>query len=215
MFRIISIISFLVVLGGICGHCLASAIAKGYRWQPINLLKTLVHLFTLLFLEQKLNVVGVLRKLLYLLALLCFVILVVTGFYPVLIHNEHLTGYLLVVHATFAPVFAACLAALAVLWADNCRFDKNYWPWLQRVLGREAVSKATVEKYELLQKICFWLIVILALPTISSIILSVFPLFGTKGQEFLLNTHRYSVLLLALVAIVYIYLLIRTQMEKQ
>ena len=215
MFRIISIIGFLLVLGGICGHCLASAITKGYRWRPISILKTLVHIFTLLFLEQKLNVVGILRKLIYLLALLCFVILAVTGFYPVLIHDKHLTGYLLMLHATFAPVFAACLAVLAVFWADNCRLNKNYWPWLQRLLGREAINKAAAEKYELLQKICFWLIVILALPVILSIVLSMFPLLGTKGQEFLLNTHRYSTLLLAMVAIVYTYLLIRTKMEKQ
>lgn len=214
MFRIISIIGFLVVLGGICGHCLASAIAKGYRWRPISILKTLVHIFTLLFLEQKLNFAGILRKLIYLLALLCFVILVITGFYPLLVKDEYISGYLLMLHATFAPVFAACLAVLAVFWADNCRLDKNYWPWLQRVLGREAVNKAAAEKYALLQKICFWLIVILALPVILSIVLSMFPLLGTKGQEFLLNTHRYSALLLALVAIVYIYLLIRTQMEQ-
>jgi len=210
----VSIIAFLVVFGGICVHCIASAIAKGYQWRPIDILKTMVHLFTLFFCEQKLRWVGVLRKLIYLLALLCFVVLVITGFYPVLVRGEHLGGFLLMLHATFAPVFAACLAVLAVMWADNCQFDKNYWPWLQRVLGREAVNKAGVKKYELLQKICFWLIVLLALPVILSIVLGMFPLFGTDGQKFLLNLHRYSTLPLALAAIVHIYLIIRTQMEQ-
>jgi len=214
MFRAVSIIAFLAVFGGICVHCIASAIAKGYRWRPIDIFKTLAYLFTLLLLEQKLNVVGILRKLIYLLALLCFVVLVITGFYPVLVHGENLSGYLLMLHATFAPVFAACLAVLAVMWADNCQFDKNYWPWLQRVLGREAVNNAGVKKYELLQKICFWLIVILALPVILSIVLSMFALFGTEGQEFLLHTHRYSALLLALIVIVHTYLIIRTQIER-
>lgn len=223
MFRMVSITAFLVVFGGICVHCIASAMAKGYRWRLIDILKTLVHLFTLFFLEQKLNLVGVLRRLIYLLALLCFVVLLITGFYPVLVYGEHLSGFLLMLHATFAPVFAACLAVLAVFWADNCRFDKNYWPWLQRVLGREAVNKAGVKKYEprpsdglgeLLRKIAFWLIVLLALPVILSVVLSMFPLFGTDGQKFLLNLHRYSTLLLALVAIVYTYLIIRTQMEQ-
>ena len=214
MFRMVSIIAFLVVFGSICVHCIASAIAKRYQWRPIDILKTLVHLFTLFFCEQKLRLVGVLRKLIYLLALLCFVVLVITGFYPVLVRGEHLGGFLLVLHATFAPVFAACLAVLVVFWADNCRFNKNYWPWLQRVLGREAVNKAGVKKYELLQKICFWLIVILALPVILSIVLGMFPLFGTDGQKFLLNLHRYSTLPLALAAIVHIYLIIRTQMEQ-
>ncbi len=214
MFRMVSITAFLVVFGGICVHCIASAMAKGNQWRPIDILKTLVHLFTLFFLEQKLNLVGVLRRLIYLLALLCFVVLLITGFYPVLVYGEHLSGFLLMLHATFAPVFAACLAVLVVFWADNCRFDKNYWPWLQRVLGREAVNKAGVRKYELLQKICFWLIVLLALPVILSIVLGMFPLFGTDGQKFLLNLHRYSTLLLALVAIIHTYLVIRTQMEQ-
>ena len=223
MFRVVSITAFLVVFGGICVHCIALAMAKGYRWRPIDILKTLVHLFTLFFLEQKLNLVGVLRRLIYLLALLCFVVLLITGFYPVLVYGEHLSGFLLMLHATFAPVFAACLAVLVVFWADNCRFDKNYWPWLQRVLGREVVNKAGVKKYEprsseglgeLLRKICFWLIILLALPVILSVVLSMFPFFGTDGQGFLLNLHRYSALLLALAAIVHTYLVIRTQMEQ-
>ncbi len=223
MFRVVSITAFLVVFGGICVHCIALAMAKGKRWRPIDILKTLVHLFTLFFLEQKLNLVGVLRRLIYLLALLCFVVLLITGFYPVLVYGEHLSGFLLMLHATFAPVFAACLAVLVVFWADNCRFDKNYCPWLQRVLGREAVNKAGVKRYEprpsdglgeLLRKICFWLIILLALPVILSVVLSMFPFFGTDGQEFLLNLHRYSTLLLALVAIVHTYLIIRTQMEQ-
>jgi cytochrome b subunit of formate dehydrogenase len=215
MFHIISTITFLVVLGGICIHCIVLAVTKGYRWRPIDILKTLVHLFTLLFLKQKLNAVGILRKLVYLLALLCFVILLITGFYPVLIHGEHLSGYLLMVHATFAPVFAGCLAILAVMWAHNCRFNRGDWPWLQHIIQQEiAGNEAVTEKQGLIQKICFWLIVVLALPVILSIVLSMFPLFGTKGQEFLLNMHRYSTLLLALVVIMHTYLIIRGRMEQ-
>lgn len=215
MFRIVSVIAFLVVLGGIFVHCIVSAIYRGYRWRPIDIVKMLVHLFTLLFLKQKLNVVGILRKLFYLLALLCFVILLITGFYPVLVHGEHLSGYLLMVHATFAPVFAICLAVLTVMWAHNCRFNRGDWPWLQRIIRREIASNEPVtQKQGLVQKICFWLIVVLALPVILSIVLSMFPLFGTKGQEFLLNMHRYSTLLLVLVAIIHTYLIIRVKMEQ-
>ena len=214
MFCTVSIIVFLVVIGFICLHCIASAVVKGYRWRPIDILRTLVHLFSLVFLEQKLTPVGVLRKLIYLLALLCFVVLVITGFYPVLFLNEHLSGYLLMVHATFAPVFAGCLAVLAVMWADNCRFDKTDWPWLQRLLRRAPVAEPPDAKYSLVRKICFWLIVVLALPVILSVVLGMFPLFGTEGQELLLNLHRYSTLLLAAVAIFHTYLIIRIQMDK-
>ncbi len=215
----VSIIAFLVVFGGVCVHCTASAMAKGYRWRPIDVLRTLVHLFTLFFWEQKLSLVGVLRKLIYLLALLCFVVLLITGFYPVVALGESISGYFLMVHATFAPVFAICLAVLAVMWAGNCCFNKSDWPWLQRILERVTLVKRVGEEPSnkcpgLGQKITFWLIVLLALPVILSVVLSMFPFFGTDGQEFLLNLHRYSALLLALVAIVHTYLIIRTQMEQ-
>jgi len=214
MFRLVSITAFFVVLAFICVHCVVSPVVKRYRWRPINIFKTLTHLFTLLFLEQKLNLVAVLKRLVYLLALLCFVVLVITGFYPVLVHGEHLSGYLLMVHATFAPVLAGCLAVLALLWADRYRFDKSDWPWPQKLLQQEATDRPTRAKYRLWQKICFWLIIVLALPVILSIVLGMFLLFGTQGQEFLLDLHRYSALLLAVVAVVHTYLIIRTQMEK-
>jgi cytochrome b subunit of formate dehydrogenase len=214
MFCTVSIIVFLVVVGFICVHCVVSAVVKGYRWRPIDIVRMLIHLFTLIFLEQKLSPLGVLRKLVYLLALLCFIVLVITGFYPVLFLKEHLSGYLLMVHATFAPVFAGCLAVLALMWAGNCTFDKTDWPWLQKLLRREPVDKPAGTKYQLVRKICFWLIVLLALPVILSIVLGMFPLFGTEGQELLLNLHRYSTLLLAAVAILHTYLIIRIQMDK-
>ena len=214
MFRLVSITAFFVVLAFICVHCVVSAVVKRYRWRPINIFKTLTHLFTLLFLEQKLNLVAVLKRLVYLLALLCFVVLVITGFYPVLVHGEHLSGYLLMVHATFAPVLAGCLAVLALVWADRCRFDKSDWPRPQKLLQQEPTNKQTGTKHQLWQKICFWLIIVSALPVILSIVLGMFLLFGTQGQEFLLDLHRYSALLLAVVAVVHTYLIIRTQMEK-
>jgi len=179
----------------------------------------LVHLLTLLFLEQKLSIVGILRKLVYLLALLCFVVLAVTGFYPTLVLGEHISGYLVMVHATFAPIFAICLAVLAVMSVRNCRFNQSDWPWFGRIVQRVTLVKSTGEETlrkssGLGQKITFWLIIFLALPLILSIVLSMFPLFGTHWQELLLSTHRYTALVFALVAIVHIYLVIRTKMQE-
>lgn len=207
MFRIVSIIGFVITIVGIVCHYIALSAGKGCRWRPIDILRKLVYLLTLLFLEQRLGAIGILRKLVYLLALLCLVVLAVTGFYPTLILGKHLSGYLLMMHATFAPVFAGCVAVLAVMWAHNCRFDKNS-------LQQESVNKATGEKCELGQKISFWLIVSLAVPLILSIMLIMFPLFGTDIQKLLLNLHRYSSLLLALAAIVHTYLIILTQTRR-
>jgi len=182
-------------------------------------LKKSVHLFTLLFIEQKLSLMGALRKLVYLLALLCFVVLAVTGFYPTIILGEHISGYLVMVHATFAPIFAICLAVLALMWARNCRFAHNDWPWFQRIVQRVTLVKIDAEEVQsessgIGQKITFWLIIFLALPLILSIILSMYPLFGTHWQELLLNIHRYTALVFALVSIVHIYLEIRTKMQE-
>jgi len=184
----------------------------------------------MLFLEQKLSPVGALRKLVYLLALLCFLVLAITSFYPVLILKEPIHGYWLMLHATFSPVFAICLAVLAVMWAGNCRFNKNDWPWLTNIVERVTLVKSTrqgagpavvpsseeivAEVAGLGQKIAFWLVVLLALPLILSIILSMFMLFGTYWQGLLLDIHRYTALAFALVAIIHIYLIIRAKMNQ-
>jgi hypothetical protein len=171
----ISIISFAVVFSGIA-ICWAAFPFRGQRR------------------IKKSGPWSTIRKLIYLLAVLCFLGLVITSFYPVLILKEAIQGYWLILHAVFAPVFVICLAGLAVMCAGNCSFNKNGRP--------------------LPQKICFWLIIILAPVVILSIVLSMFSFFGTGVQEFLLQLHRYSALLLTLIIIVYTYLVIRTQMGQ-
>ena len=219
MFRTISIIGFVATILGIGIYCVVFPCCKECRWTPLAILRRTIRIFTMLLLEQKLSPVGVLRKLVYLLALLCFLVLAITSFYPVLVLRESIHGYWLMLHATFAPVFAIILAVLAVMWAGNCCFNKSDWPWLQRILERVTLVKRVGEEPSnkcpgLGQKTTFWLIVVLALPLILSIVLSMFSFFGTYWQEFLLNLHRYSALLLSLVAIVHTYLIIRTQMEQ-
>lgn len=218
MFQTISIVAFIVTFAGIVLNCLVSPCpcCKGYWSHP---LKRLVHLLTLLFIEQKLSPAGALRKLVYLLALLCFVVLAITGFYPTLVLGEHISGYLVMVHATFAPVFAICLAVLVVMWARKCRFNRRDWPWLAALIKRVTLAEDSSE--EVLsespcfgQKLTFWLIILLALPLILSIVASMFPLFGTHWQEILLDVHRYVALAFAVAAIVHTYLMIRTQMKK-
>jgi len=166
---------------------------------------------------RKHSLVVILRMLVYLLALVCFVVLALTGFYPVLILGEHISGYLVMLHATFAPVFAICMAVLAVLWASNCRFTAGDWPWFERIVQRitsvksaEAKSKSS----DLGQKTTFWLIIFLTLPLALSIVLSMFPLFGTHWQELLLGLHRDIAYIFTVVVIVHTFLLIRAAAKK-
>ena len=167
---------------------------------------------------KELSLVVVLRSLVYLLALFCFVVLAVTGFYPLLVLGEHISGYLVMIHATFAPVFAICLAVLAVMWARRCRLAYGDWPWLERFVQRVTLVKSAngqmrIRSCDLGQKVAFWLIVFLALPLILSIVLIMFGLFGTHWQEILLGVHRWTAYVFAPAVIVHAFLLVRTLLK--
>lgn len=163
--------------------------------------------------KHKRSLVDYLRILVYLVAMFSFVILALTGFYPVLVLGEHITGYLVMVHATFAPVFAGCLAVLAVMWARQCRFAPGDLPWFERLVRRLTLTEedeARQNRYSCLgQKITFWLIIFLALPLGLSILLSMYPLLGTHWQELLLLIHRYTAYIFSLVVVVHTVLLLR------
>ncbi|MGD0596635.1 MAG: cytochrome b/b6 domain-containing protein [Sedimentisphaerales bacterium] len=220
MFRSVAITGFIAVIAGVILHFVISkpkfddVFGKDRSLRILDPVRLVVFFITLLFVEQKWSLVGVLRKLVFLLAILCFVVLVITGFTPMIFSGKSITGWWLMIHATFAPIFAACVAALAVLWADKNRLDKNYWPWLNRALLRQPKSTTPPEKCELELKISFWAILLLSLPMILSAILGTFPLFGTWWQGILLQIHRYSTLLLSLFAIVYLYLVALTEMNR-
>ena len=214
MYQKISIIAFLITF---CAIGLSNIIWPG-TGRLRNPLKTLVHLFTLPFLEQKLSLTGAFRKLVYLIALICFLVLAITGFYPTLVLGEHISGYLVMIHATFAPIFAVCIAILAVMWAWNCRFNNKDWPWFQRLVERITLIKSTeqpqIKATCLGQKISFWLIIFLTLPLALSIVLSMLPYFGTQWQDLFLFIHRYIALIFALVVIVHTHLIVRAQMKQ-
>jgi len=214
MYRTISIIVLLATFGGIGLTCLVWPCCKCWR-EPM---KSLTKFFTLLFVEQKLSLMGMLRKLVFLASLVCFVVLVITGFWNPLVHGEHISGYLMMIHATFAPVFAICLAVLAIMWARNARFCSCDWPWLQGLIRRATLVKTECEDETcpggVLPKITFWLVVVLALPLILSIVLSMLPLAGTHWQEILMGVHRYVALAFAVVAIVHIHLMARAEMQR-
>lgn len=220
MFRTVAITGFVAAIAAIVLHFVVSkpkfddVFGKDRSMRILDPLRLLIFFVTLLFVEQKWSVVGVIRKLVFLLALLCFAALVVTGFVPMIFLGKSITGWWLMIHATAAPVFAACMAVLAVLWAEKNRLDKNYWPWLNRILNRQPKSIASPEKHELKLKICFWVVLVMSLPVILSAVLSMFKLFGTDGQELLLQVHRYCTLLLSLFAIVYLYLAALTEMNR-
>ena len=168
--------------------------------------------------KQKLNLMSALRVLVYAVALLCVLIQTLTGFTAVL-KGKHMSGYPVMIHATFAPVLAVCRAVLAVLWASRCRFTAGDWPWFERLVKRVTAAELSAGKAgcrcaALAQKVTFWLIVFLALPLILSIIVSMFPLVGTHGQETLLALHRNTAAVFLLVAVVHACTLLLSRSKK-
>jgi hypothetical protein len=133
-------------------------------------------------------------------------ILAVTGFLPVLFLGGHLSGILLVIHVTMAPVFAIALSALALLWAHRLRFDETDWRIVEGAGRWEFPGKETLVRFAL--KVGFWTVLPLSLPLMLTVILGLFPLFGTDGEALLIRLHGYSALLLMITALSELYLII-------
>ncbi len=217
MFQTIASGVFLATVLCIAVHWTAFPVVARRR-SAMDAVRALVHAGSLLLIEQRLSVLGVLKKLCYLVSAFCFVVLGITGFYYPIVRGEHITGYLMMLHATLAPVFAICMAILGVTWASRFRFDRKDCPWLRQLLRRTTRLRiADVEgpsacAAETAWKVTFWLVVALAVPLILSIVLSMLPLVGTHGQDVLLATHRWIAVAFAVAVLVHTYMAIRVRM---
>ncbi len=128
--------------------------------------------------------------------LICFVLVATvvilggTGFYAAIGTGHAMSGWLLMLHATMAPVFCIALAAWVLIRAQTARFV--------------SADIAGDGRWGAVRKGCFWLMVALGVPVILSIVLSMVPLFGTVGQRFLYHTHQYTTLAFLMLAMVYV-----------
>ena len=127
------------------------------------------------------------KILIYAATSLSILILAITGFWAALVRGESLSGYPLMLHCTAAPVFCMFLPASLVVWAERYKFGAGDWQKGRRNVG--------------LRKINFWILMTAAIPVILSMVLSMLPLWGTVGQEFLYELHRYSTVILVMAAI--------------
>jgi len=214
MFRVVSLIAFLAVFGGIVLHHLLFPCGSEKRFSIGTLIRKKVHLFTLLFLEQTLNWGSRLRKLAFLLGLLSFVVLLLNGFLPPLLWGR-LEGYWLMLHATFAPVLIASAAVVVITGAQRYRFVKQDADHLAELwTHRKARQGCWLTDCSAAAKVGFWLAAALSLPVALTMVVSMTPLFGTYGQEWLFEWHRWSALVFALVVLFTLYVLIRSGIRK-
>jgi cytochrome b subunit of formate dehydrogenase len=214
MFETVTIFAFLATFVGIAIHWVATP-AGGSR----NVIRGAVHAMSLLLIEQRSSLLGALKKVCYLVAAVCFVVLAITGFYPVLVQGKHISGYLMMIHATFAPIFALCVAILAVTWAGSNRFTADDCPWMSRLLRRVTRLQIATDDRPwrcslVLYKAAFWLLLFLTLPLVLSIVVSMFHLLGTPWQHSTLAIHRWIGMVFVIVAIIHTYLAIRLRMAN-
>ncbi len=215
MFQTVAILALLVTFIGIAAHWVLTP-AGGPRCPGTGA----VHVLSLLLIEQRSSLLGALKKLCYLVAVVCFLVLAITGFWPTLVRGEHISGFLMYIHATFAPIFALCLAILAITWAGSNRFVAADCPWLQRLLRRVTRLRVPTDDRPwrcslAVYKLAFWAILFLSLPLILSIVVSMFHLLGTDWQHLTLALHRWTSLVFAIAVIVHTYLAIRLRMTSQ
>jgi cytochrome b subunit of formate dehydrogenase len=214
MFQTVADIAFVMTFLGVAAHWVLVPTGR-----PRNVVQGGVHVFSLLLIEQRASLLGALKKLVYLVSLVCFVVLAITGFWPLLVRGEHISGYLMMIHATFAPIFALCLAVVAITWAGENRFTAEDCPWVRRLLRRATRLHVPADEKPwacavLGYKATFWLLIFLALPLILSIVVSMFHLLGTDWQHLTMAIHRWTGLVFAIVAVVHTYLAIRIRMAR-
>ena len=108
-------------------------------------------------------------RLLVLVLALCIVLLAVTGFgfgWPL---QEVLSGFALLAHVGCGAAYAAMLCIWAALTARTSRNGLGRW--------------------------CFWMLVVGGIVLILSVLVAMFPVFGTHGQHLCVKVHRLAAVL--------------------
>jgi len=205
MFQTIAWVSLALVLEGIIAHYLLSprkllakgkaAKGNGRSWWCCC--------------SGDLSTLAKLRRLACLLAAGSLVMLFVTGFVGRLLFGEQITGYTLMLHVGLAPVFIVCTGFILVAWGYQCRLNEDDWQGLTSLMRLEKTDSG--DTADLGWKLTFWLSMFLVVPVSLSMVLGMFQIFGTHGQELLISLHQYTSLALTLVAMIHVHLIIRRQ----
>ena len=121
-----------------------------------------------------------------------FLILFITSFPPV-VFGYHMSGLLMMLHVQAALLMSAAIVFLVFLHSSGSQLS------LEKLskLYEDIKSQESLDS-QIMLRVLFWLNIVFMLPAMLSIILMLYPLFGTEGLEFLADVHRWSVLLLTI-----------------
>ncbi|MEK7730210.1 MAG: cytochrome b/b6 domain-containing protein [candidate division KSB1 bacterium] len=203
MFRIISITGFVVAFASIAWAYRDKAEERGamFAWWKEQF-KTVGEALRKLFALRDL------KSAIYRVSLLLFAILAFTGFAPVLLLGWHMSGVLMIVHVTLAPIFAVGAVALTLMYAQRQTFNQTDWDYFRQFVRRKLTNKNIFAAgMSFWKKASFWLLLLLTVPVLASVVLMMYPWFGTAGQHALLQWHRYGAFCLTLVLILHLYLI--------
>lgn len=114
-------------------------------------------------------------------------ILALTGFIPWLILGAPLGGFALMLHVIMTPVFAILITILVLAWAEKHTFNKNSAEFIKACIKKEEKAKSLADEFY--TKFFFWFMVIFSI-VVATMVFSMYPIFGTIGQEKLLDIHR-------------------------
>ncbi|NUO84431.1 hypothetical protein HUU05_30515 [candidate division KSB1 bacterium] len=206
MFRLISITGFVIAFASIAWAYRAKTEERGamFAWWKEQF-KTVGEALRELFALRDL------KSSLYRLSLLFFVILAVTGFAPVLLFGAHMSGVLMILHVTVAPIFVVGAVALTLMYAQRQTFNQTDWDYCRQLVRRKLTNKNIFAAgLSFWKKTSFWLLLLLTVPVVMSVVLMMYPWFGTEGQHALLQWHRYGAFFLTLVLILHLYLITLT-----
>jgi hypothetical protein len=149
--------------------------------------------------QGKQNLFSRIRQFLYSLSIVLFGIMAISGLFLPLFWQPT-TGFLLFVHLFIAPFFALSITVSIALYAHKLQFNSADYQILTKKV------KTAKQKMAFWKKIHFWLFVAAVILNIGSIVCAMYTLFGTSGQYWLLNMHRFSALVLLVLTVNYLTL---------
>jgi len=145
------------------------------------------------------NLFNFARQFFYSLSIIFLALMAVSGFLLPLFWQT-MDGILLFIHLFVAPFFVVSVVVAIALFAYRMQFNAADYAYLS------AQRTARKQKSIFWKKIYFWLFIIAIIFNLGSMLLAMYPLLGTSGQNWLLNMHRYSALVLLILTVNYLTL---------
>ena len=116
---------------------------------------------------------------------LSLVVMAVSSFGMILV-GQHMHHWMLTLHMSFAPLFAVCVTAIALMWAEQSTFP-------------------SAMRFHFGEKVAFWITVLAGFVTIAAAMLMMMSWFGQSAQHVLLKIHRLAALALVISASFHAY----------